>query len=165
MTDRTKTICPPIFDLGGIKTIRNIKYEDPSRGILLVKPIVTLNVLTLIKSNLSITGLNRTWPIKFSIRTQKSMDDLLKTSKTDESNLSITKEEIVNIIISIENIKERLLTKLTSQIQSDMSMQTEQTDVPSQKEKRRGASSRPHSNRRPLQSFEAEPSQWNFADG
>ena len=24
MTDRTKTICPPIFDLGGIKRIENL---------------------------------------------------------------------------------------------------------------------------------------------
>ena len=28
MTDRTKTICPPIFDLGGIKTISKMTLID-----------------------------------------------------------------------------------------------------------------------------------------
>ena len=108
-------------------------------------------------------GLKKDVADKVLDKDPKTMEDLLKFSKMAESNLRITKGEDVNIIASIENMEERLLTKLTNQLQSVMSMQTEQTDVPSQRGKRRGPSSRPHPHRQ-FQSFEAEPSQWNFDD-
>ena len=56
------------------------------------------------------------------------------------------------------------LNEIASQLQSGMSMQTEQTDIPSQKGKRKGAFSRPYSNRWHFQSFEAEPNRWNLED-
>lgn len=65
-------------------------------------------------------------------------------------------------------MEDRLLTKLACQLQSVMSMQNEQTEIPNKKGKRRGASSKEHSNGRQFQSFEAEPSQpnlWIFDDG
>ena len=93
----------------------------------------------------------------------KTMEDLMKFSKMAKSNLRSTKGKDVNIITSIENMKESLLTKLPVNFSLLCQYRLNKQTYPAKK-KRKGAFSRPYSNRWHFQSFEAERNRLNFED-